>query len=308
MRLLSRLVLMAGVMIPALHAQGTPGFYVETRTTTVSTGGSGNTTTRTHVSRAWTSATCSRTEGQEFLGDSTAYLLVMGSPLRTVQVLPRDRLVYTLDSAGSRALASEMVAKLPPSEKRFKPMSLGDGGLILGHRTRKYEMEITTRSVNGKAEVASAPTTMTSWVAEDPADPMVAAYRASRAQLRAGERVGGSGGMVLRSEYRSQRRRDVTQVVTNEVLVWRREDLPASRCAIPSGYRTADLLADVRAKQAATAELQRLSRSTDPTDRARARALGDSLFKEIRRTQPPPRSLREDPRAIIIDGKATKKP
>jgi len=308
MRLLSRVVLMAGVMIPALHAQGTPGFYVETRTTTVSTGGSGNTTTRTHVTRAWTSATCSRTEGQEFLGDSTAYLLVMDSPRRILRVLPRDRVVYTLDSAGSRALVSEMVARLPPSEKRFKPKSLGDGGLILGHRTRKYEMEITTRSVSGNAEVASAPPTITRWVAEDPADPMVATYRASRAQLQAGERVGGSGGMVLRSEYRSQRRRDVTQVVTNEVLVWRSEDLPASRCAIPSGYRTVDQLADLRAKQRATAELQRLSRSSNPADRARARALGDSLFKDLRRTPPAQRSLRDDPSAIIIDGKATKKP
>lgn len=292
---------------PAIHAQGTPGFYVETRTTTVSKGRSGNTSTRSHLTRAWTSATCSRTEGQAYLGDSTAYLLVMGSPPRTLQVLPRDRVVYTLDSAAMRTLASEAVAMLPLSERRLEPKSLGDGGVILGHRTRKYEVEITTRVFSGTADVALAPTMMIYWVAEDPADPMVAAYRASRARPLGRERTGVTGGMVLRSELRRQSRRDVTLVTTNEVLVWRREALPALRCAVPSGYRTVDQLADLRAKQAATAELQRLMRSTNPADRARARVLGDSLFKEVRRT-PPPRSLREDPSAIVIDGKATKKP
>ena len=294
---------------PALWSQGvSPGWYVETRTTTVSKGGSGNATTRTHVTRAWTSANCSRTEGQAFLGDSMAYSLVLGSPPRALQVLPRDRVVYTLDSAAGRALASEAAAKIAPPQGRLNPTSLGDGGVILGHRTRKYRVQIMTRSFARGADIARAPTEMTYWMAEDPADPMVAAYRASRAQLWGGERLGGSGGIVLRSESRSQWLRDVTQVTTREVLVWRREDLPASRCAIPSGYRTVDQLADLRAKQAATAELQRLSQSTNPADRARARVLGDSLFKEIRRTLPAQRSLRDDPHAVIIDGKATKKP
>lgn len=112
--------------------------------------------------------------------------------------------------------------------------------------------------------------------------------------------------MVLRSELRSQGRRNVTQVTTNEVLAWRREEVPASRCAVPSGYRTVGQLADLRTKLAATAELQRLMRSTNPADRARA--LGDSLFKELRGTLPPPRSLRENPNAVVIDGKTTKKP
>jgi hypothetical protein len=304
------MALAAFVMTPALHAQGTPGFYVETRVTTVSKGGSGNTTARTHVERAWTSAQCSRTEGQEFLGDSTAYILETGNPARALQVRPRDRMVYTLDSAARRAIASEAAAtaKLNPAQLQFKPKSLGDGGSILGHKTRKYESEITTRASAGNAEIVRAPTTMIHWVAEDPADSMVAAYRASRGRLLGAERLGNAGGLLLRSESQSQRQRDVTQVTTRDVLVWRKEVIPASRCAVPSGYRTADLLADLRAKQAATAEVQRLSRSTNPADRARAKALADSLFKEIRRTQPPPRSLRDDPRAVMIDGKATKKP
>lgn len=224
MRKLACVACLVVAFTPVLWAQdSSPGWFVETRVTTVSKGGSGNTTTRTHVTRAWTSATCSRTEGRAYLGDSTAYLLILGSPSRSLQVLPRDRVVYTLDSAARRAIASEVTPKLS-------------------------------------------------------------------------------------SELRSQGRRNVTQVTTNEVLAWRREEVPAARCAVPSGYRTVDQLADLRTKQAATAELQRLLRSTNPADRARARALGDSLFKELRGAPPPPRSLREDPNAIVIDGRATKKP
>lgn len=309
MRHLVHAACLVGAVAPALWAQGaSPGFYVETRTTTVSKGGSGNTTTRTYVTRAWTSVICSRTEGQAFLGDSAAYLLVLGSPPRALQVLPRDRVVYTLDSAAGRAIAKETAAKLALSQESLKPKSLGDGGVILGHRTRKYGVQITTRSLARGAEMARAPTEITYWVAEDPADPMVAAYRSLRAQPRSGERVGRSGGIVLRFESRSAWLRDVMQVTTREVLAWRKETIPASRCAVPSGYRTVDGLADLRAQQEATAELQRLSRSTNPADRARARALGDSLFKKLERTLPAQRRLRDDPRAVVIDGKSKQQP
>ncbi|MHB1096924.1 MAG: hypothetical protein ACYC3F_12200 [Gemmatimonadaceae bacterium] len=296
------------VMTPALHAQGTPGFYVETRVTTVSKGGSGNTTMRTHVERSWTSARCSRFEGERYLNDSASYRLISGTPPRAVSVLPRDRVVLTFDSTGSRTVASEMATRLASSQPPVAPKAQGDGGDLLGHTTHKFQYEGTTRSYAGGREIARAPSMTTYWVADDPADPLVAAYRASRAILPGGERFGHAGGFVLRSEMRSQWLRDVTQVTTREVLIWRRELVPVSRCAIPDGYRTVSASAEVRALEAATAELRRLSRSTTPGDRARAKALGDSLRTELDRMAPPPRSLRDDPRAVMIDGKATKKP
>ena len=42
---------------------------------------------------------------------------------------------------------------------------------------------------------------------------------------------------------------------------------------MPSGYRSVALAADLRAKQAASAELRRLSQSSNAADRARTRAL-----------------------------------
>ncbi len=308
MRTLVYVALVVGAMTPALLAQDAPGFYVETRVTTVSRGGSGNTTIWARVERAWMSAKCSRFEGERYRGDTAAYRLVFGSPPRVLYVLPRDRVVHTFDSVGARFAARALAMQRASSQPRVRSTALGAGEVILGHRTHKYQFESTTRSDAGSAEVAPAPSVTTQWVAEDPSDPLVAAYRAARASLLGGERVGNVRGIVLRSETRNRSWRDVSQVATKEVLVWRRENLPASHCVIPDGYRTVGASAEMRALDAATEELRRLSRSENPADRARAKALGDSLFKEVRGTLPTQRPLREDPRAVIIDGKATKKP
>jgi hypothetical protein len=293
---------------PLLGAQGTPGFYVETRTTTVSKGGSGNATTRTHVTRTWTSATCSRTEGEAFLGDSTSYLLVLGRPPRALQVLPRDRVVHATDTASARRRREDAERILGPHPAASLPKLLGDGGVILGHRTQKFELRQSTEMTAGRGVAARAPMVTTYWVAMDSTDPLVAAHRATRPTVTPGAPIGTGAGLVLRSVSRTQWLRDVTQVTTREVLVWRKEIVPASRCAIPAGFRTVDRIAELRARQAAAAELKRLSQSADPADRTRARALGDSLLREIKRTSPPPASLRDDPRAVLIDGAGRKKP
>ncbi|MDQ8153041.1 MAG: hypothetical protein P3B98_00140 [Gemmatimonadota bacterium] len=293
---------------PTLRAQAsTPGFFVETRITAVSRGGS-NANTRTRVTRAWTSAGCSRTEGEPYRGDSTAYQLVIGTPRTFLNVVPRDRTVFTVGASTAKPLVADAKKVLGPMPAVSPWRLVGDGGTVLGHRTRKFEMKSTTRTRAGGTEVASAPTVTTYWVADDAADPMVVAYRALRPAILAGEPGATGAGMVLRSETHRQWQRDVTQVTTREVTVWRQEQVPASRCDIPAGYRRVDLAADLRAQQAASAELRRLSQSPKPADQARARALGDSLLKEIRRTAPAPRPLREDPRAVRIDGTGTKKP
>jgi len=309
MRLVMRTFIAASTIVPALGVQETtPGWYVETRITTVSTGGSGNATTRTHIARAWTSAACSRTEGEPYRGDSTAYQLVQGTPPTFRNVVPRERTVYAMNVAGAKATVAEAAKSGVPMPASSTPTLLGDGGVILGHRTRKYEFKTTIRSMSGGAEVARAPTVTTYWVADDPADPLVAAYRAEHPKMGSAERVSTGAGKVLRSETRSQWLRDVTQRTTREVTVWRRERVPASRCGIPQGYRTVDLMADLRAKQAATAELRRLMQSANPTDRARARVLGDSLYRDLKGPSSAPRTLRDDPNAVVITGAGKKRP
>lgn len=298
----------ATMSLPVGAQSTVPGWYVETRVTTVSTGGSGNATTRTYLTRAWTSPSCSRTEGEPYRGDSAAYRLAVGTPPRFLSVVPRDRTVYSVNSAEAKAMVASAAKRMGPTPAITAPKLLGDGGVILGHRTRKHELRTTTRSISGGTEVARAPTVTTYWVADDPADPLVAAYRAARPEIGAGEHGSTSAGMVLRLETQSQWLRDVTQTTTREVTVWRRENVPAARCKIPQGYTSIDLAADLRAKQAATAELRRLSQSSSAADRGRARVLRDSLFQDLQRTLPPSGSLRDNPRAMVIDGSGKKKP
>lgn len=304
MRILLQVTLTAAVA-SALAAQGTPGFFVETRVTTVSKGGS-NTTTRSHLTRSWTSATCSRTEGEPYLGDTTAYRVITGPPVRAFHVLPRDRKVLTISVSAGRAEADSVRRELGPMP-RVDIKSVGDGGVILGHRTQKFEYATTTISRAGERDIANAPTVTTYWMADDPADPLVAAHRATQPTVVAGAPISTRSGMVLRSVTKRQWRRDVTQTTTREVVVWRKQVVPASRCALPTEYRIVDLREDLQARQTLTAEMRRLSKSTSPSDRARAKALGDSLFREFRREMPP-RPLRENPSAIVIDAGAKKKP
>jgi hypothetical protein len=305
MRTFLQVTLIAAVA-SALAAQGTPGFYVETRVTTVSKGGS-NTTTRSHITRSWTSAACSRTEGEPYLGDTTAYRVITGRPIRAFQVLPRDRKVLSISTGAGRPPTDSIMRALG-SVPRFDVKPLGDGGEILGHRTHKFEYETTTISRAGERIIANAPTVTTHWMADDPADPLVAAHRATQPAIVAGAPISTRSGITLRSVTKRQWRRDVTETITREVLVWRKEVVPPSRCALPAEYKIVDLWEDLRARQALTAEMRRLSKSTNPADRARAKALGDSLFREFRNEMPPPRPLREDPSAIVIDGGAKKKP
>lgn len=305
MRLFLHVTFCGALVAPALAAQGTPGFYVEARVTSVSKGGS-NTTTRSHLTRSWASAVCSRTEGEPFLGDSTAYQVITSPPVRSTYVLPRARKVMSIAVSG-RAEADSMRRELGPLPK-FEVKALGDGGKVLGHRTHKFEFETSTTARAGERVIGTAPTVTTYWIADDPADPLVAAHRATQPAVTAGAPIGIRSGMVLRSVTKRQWRRDVTETTTREVLVWRKEVVPASRCELPAGYTSVELKAEVRARQSLTAEMKRLWQSNNPADRARARALSDSLLKEIQRELPPPRPLRDDPSAIVIDGKAKKKP
>jgi hypothetical protein len=194
----------------------------------------------------------------------------------------------------------------PPPKIELK--ALGEGGKILGHLTHKFSYETITTSRTTERVIANAPTVTTYWLADDPTDPLVTAYRATQPTTVAGAPIGSRSGMVLRSVTRRQWRRDVTETTTREVVVWRKEVVPASRCELPAGYIVVDGWADTRARQARLDEMQRLAKSQNPEDRARARAIGDSLFKDLRRRLPAPRPLRDNPSAIVIDDAPKKKP
>ena len=303
-----QVAIVVGVCAPVLGAQGTtPGFFLEKKTTTI-TKEEPKKENHPPPPSAKPKSGHPPPDGEANRGDSTGYQVMRRTPPTFLDVVPRDRTVYTVNSAGAKAMAADAAKTLGPMPEISGSKVPVDGGVLLGHRTHKFELRTITRSTAGAAEVGRAPTVITYWVADDPADPLVAAYRATRPTMGAFDRVSTSTGMTLRSETHSQWLRDVTEMTTREVIAWRREEVPLSRCGIPNGYRTVDLVADLRAKQSALAELRRLSHSSNPADRARGRVLGDSLFKDLRRTLPAHGSLRDDPRAVLIDGAGKKKP
>jgi len=302
-----------------LAAQGRiSGWYTETHVTSRAEGerAAAAPSPRDGTIRTWRTSAAERVEGglpafprYDMTG---AYQISRRSEKRSYQVIPSARLIRVLHLASLTELKLDTPSVYAPGLKE-----LGDGGVILGHRTRKYQMSVTMRmpGIARKGDSTVFTTEQTLWVANDPADPLVAAYLAERPKSSSPIKLPVVPGMVLRSESRSHGPRQNTTVRTREVVAWRREVIDPSRFALPADYKRVDMADEVRTSRAhseslsiAGKEMSRLRASTDPKDRARAKQLAESLFADLKRTMPPPASLRDDPKAVVIDGAGKKKP
>lgn len=325
MRLLSRLVLAAGVIAPPLHAQGTPGFYVETRVTSRYEGerAAARPGPREWRERRWSAAGSTRMEGMPMpldssnttytvtrAGNRSAYLITPST--RTVRVATFDEMQHFLTDEIGPPLAGERLYK-----------DLGDGGLILGHRTRKFEMRTSYRlptALGGPGgEGRSRPITMTLWYAYDTTDALVAAWlrQASAAPGKIAPQV--PRGMLLRSESRSDGT-GVPRLGVREVQVWRQERLDTALFAVPSDYTRIKMVDEFRvrreestvrlaAQRAAFAEMNRLRASTDPADKRKLDRMMDSVLKALKQSaaERPPVNLR-DGAIVITDSAKRRKP
>lgn len=297
-----------------LDAQSTvSGWYTETRVTTRVVGENGvlNSAPKVFTTREWLSPLGVRREGDpmSIMGrESTAYSLERHGDTLGYQIDSTKRTLVVINPRSVRAAFSDQVRADIARAAQAKPEIRGSEGdaLILGHRTRKLAMTLPAPSTRS-ASAGAASRTMTTWTVVDTADAALADYTRTCRALRTATPVR-SCSQVLRSEYSFGGPSGFTTYVVSEVVAWRREQMEATRFAVPAGYARRDLAEEMRAQRAANDELKRLIASRDPRDRERAKALSDSLLKEIRRNQPPPRPLRENPNAVIIDGGAKKKP
>lgn len=303
-------VMLATVIVCArsLGAQGTVfGWYTESRVTSRYVGerAAAMAAPSERRERVWEGGGSMRTEGLPMLRSSGAdsYQLVRIGDLTAYQVSPST---HTLRALRIGSLPAE-VKDLPSFgvvPRAFK--DLGDGGLILGHGTRKTEMRFTVKTLGRTASPSNRTgreTTVTEWVASDTTDPLVAEWFASRPPSTTGKPMRPRG-MVLRRESRTDGAA-ATLVHTTEVIAWRREKLDAALFALPAGYKRVDMADELAAMQRSSAELKRLMASTDPKDRARAKQLSDSLFGDIMREQAKhPFNLRDDPNAVVISDPA----
>jgi hypothetical protein len=293
----------------ALGAQGAlSGWYTETHLTSHREGQRAvSPAPRDETIRSWRTKTAERVEGglppfpqYDMTG---AYQILRSAEKRAYQVVPSARTIRVVDLASMTALGLDK-----PTYDRPELKELGDGGLILGHRTRRYQMNITMRmpGIVRKGDSTTYTSEQTFWVAGDPSDPMVVAYLAERPKPSSAATMPVLPGMVLRTESRSHGLSPYTTVAVREVVAWRREVTDPSRFALPTGYKRVDMAGEVKgilartnSLRTATEEMNRLRASTDPKDRARARQLGDSLFRELQKDQV---GRKPDPRqgAVVI--------
>lgn len=294
------------VAASTLSAQGTvPGWYTETRVTSKAVGERAPSVPApaAYTMRTWATKTAARVEGgiQVPGGANDAYLISRPAEHRGYQVIPSQRSIRVLDNRAIQAMSPVGLRMADSAGVTIK--ELGDGGMILGHKTSKRQVTIELR-VPGRPAAGGAPSMMsvqTMWVASDKSDPMVAAYLAEGKPPAtiAGKTM--PRGMVLRTESRSTSRSGYDMLRTHEVVAWRREQVAPSLFTLPAGYARVDAAAELGKMKAASDELLRLAKSSDPRDRARARQLGDSMFKVMKIDETARRyNARNDPRAVTI--------
>lgn len=316
-------VLAAAAVAPAVGAQGTvPGWYIETRVTSRYEGDRAAAMPRPtqHVERTWRAGANSRSEGRPLRLDSSAgsYRLTRAGDPNSYEVFPDTRTLRVADRAGMRRAFGTTLSR--PNEGGYRHRAIGDGGVILGHHTTKFESRIKLPII-GLAAPSEAESwyVETSWIATDTADPQVAAWiRESRLVAKDSTRSPPDGtvpGMVLRWESRSDRTAGVPHATISEVTEWRTEQMDTARFSLPTGYARVDLASQMRALQRRTAEmkergaatqrnleeLRRLKASTLPADQAKLHRLMDSTLAAIQREQAlHPVNLRDLPNSVTI--------
>jgi hypothetical protein len=304
-------VFAAGILAPSVGAQGKlSGWYTETHVTSRREGQrAASPAPRDETIRSWRTATSERLEGglppfpqYDMTG---AYQISRSAEKRTYQVVPSARTIRVFDMAAMTALKLDRPSYAKPVLKE-----LGDGGVILGHRTRRYQMTITMRTpgIARRGDSTTFTSEQTFWIASDPSDPLVAAYLAERPKPTSPVTMPVLPGMVLRTGSRSSSISPYTTATVREVVAWRREVVEPSRFVLPADYKRVDMAAEVRATRAKTEamrvagdEMQRLFSSKDPKDRARAKQLAESLFKTMKPDSARLKEMmRKDPNAVRI--------
>lgn len=320
-----RRVMMAVVVLPAaLSAQrGTlPGWYIETQVVTRYEGepAASLPPAKERTQRDWRAGGYSRSEGRFVVGDQGADTYVIGRAResRSYSVSPAARVVRVMDP---KAMLKVTAAQpFTPKFDETPYVRVGDGGVLLGHRTTRYDRTISYTLPTVPGSTAPRTTTMRAsyWIATDTTDPLIAAW------LREVKHVTGDSadhrprGLLLRSEVRASAAR-ATQLTEQRVVVVRREPVDTMKFVVPTDYRRVDAVAELQKRQADLGarmkgmqlnldEMRRLRASTNPADKAKLQRLMDSTLAALKAQQRNAPSLRTDPNAVRIDGGASKKP
>ncbi len=266
-----------------LAAQGTvPGWEIASKTTMVmQIGGAPRTTEQT--TKTLISGTHQRIDG---LGGGSpmmpadAYVVTTPPMDSSFVVSPSTRTVRTMDPRGIVATSGIVLdpstmsgAQVPAFEE------VGDGGLVLGHRTRLYRAEVTTHMrlpMFGDSSVRSFTNVIKTWLATDATDPMIAGLLRDGALVARG--AGLPAGIVLRSETTIIGLGATGTVSTTEVQSIRHVDIDTASFAVPNDYARVDMNAELRSMRERTNSMLRDLERDFPGMGANMRRSVDSLM------------------------------
>jgi hypothetical protein len=294
--------LLAVLLVPcALAAQGKtlPGWYIETRVVSRFEGDRAATMPRATERRQkdWRSGAFTRQEGGIAVLDPTGevYFVTREKDKRMYQVNPRTQVVRTMVPEEMRRLVTEK--QLGPDPKNFAYKNVGDGGVLLGHKTTRFELTTvyTTPGLQPNAAPQQHTLRAVYWIATDTTDPVVAAWLRERPLVAGDTAVRRPRGLMLRSESRTEIR-GATHVSEQFVQLLRREPVDTMKFVVPASYRRVDAVAELKKQrtevdarmkgmQSTLDEMRRLRASNNPADRAKLERLMDSTMKDIQARQ-----------------------
>ena len=152
MRIFIGVIFAIGVVAPAIGAQATvPGWYTETRVSGRAVGerAAAAPPPADYTIRIWTTEAAARVEGGIPVpgGAKDAYLVSRPAERRGYQVIPSQRSIRVLDNRAIMAMSPVDFRMADSAGVTVK--ELGDGGVILGHKTTKRRVTIELRGAGG---------------------------------------------------------------------------------------------------------------------------------------------------------------
>ncbi len=299
--------------VTALGAQSTvPGWFEESRLVTTPTNSSlpGSTS----VIRSWHAGVRTRTETEVAGRARGTYSLVLDTSGTRYFVSPGAKTIRVMAFGD---LERETIVELSTAAKELERVEdLGPGESMLGLATRRFRATSSFKmnlSAFGDSTPRTVHYTRTIWLASDSTHPVI------RAVMRTARRSPSSnlpGGVAMLSEIvMNGVTPGGTMTIHSQVQGLRLVDIDTAQFTLPPDYRRISMSEEMRAMQpnlagtrqqaaaseASYAELRRLHASANPRDKARARALVDSLIKA---NKPDSARLRElmlnDPNAVRI--------
>ena len=288
-----QVAIVVGVCAPVLGAQRTvPGWYVEAKITSRTSPGTRTDSTHDRLTKTWIVGSRQRIVGLGSISSTfpaDAYMVLRGPGPEMYTVSPSTRSIHVMNR---KSMLQDLVsADTNAFKKSLQVTDLGDGGRILGHATRLYQLKThidmrmpllgdsSTRGITAETKV---------WLATDMGDPLIAAAMNEKAFVATTR--GLPPGIALRTETSTGTADGAAlSVSTMNVVLYRRADIDTMIFVLPEGYKRVKLADEMRAMRLRLDSVMRAMKTRDPKRYAQVRRMTDSVVGKRELTFSAPR-------------------